>query len=491
MIIMTIEPILLIAALLLVLSIIASTVSNQVGIPALVLFLLIGMLAGSDGPGGIAFSDAWIAQFVGVVALLYILFSGGLDTDWQRIRPVLGPGLILANLGTILSMGLVAGFAWWVLDFSLLTALLLGAIISSTDAAAVFSVMRTRGVNLKGNLEPLIELESGSNDPIAVFLTLGLTQLIMLPTAAVTDLIPTFLLQMGVGALCGYGMGRAMTWLVNCLPLRQEGLYAVFTLALVLLVYGLTSLLRGNGFLAVYLAGIVMGNRNFLHKRSLLRFHEGIAWLMQIGMFLTLGLFVFPSRLLPVAGTGILLALFLTFVARPLSVFGALALMRISLAEKFMVAWAGLRGAVPIILATFPLLAGAPGADLIFHLVFFVVLTSVLVQGMSIGWMAQWLGVNAETPTLPRYPLEFIPDVSINSRLVEIAIPPTAPVVGRSILQMGLPNGALIVLVRRGLESVVPNGGTVLEAGDRLLLLANEDALQVVQQQIVPRHPTG
>jgi cell volume regulation protein A len=306
-------------------------------------------------------------------------------------------------------MGLVGAFAFWVLQFSLLPALLLGAIISSTDAAAVFSVMRTRGINLKGNLEPLIELESGSNDPIAVFLTLGLTQLITMPDASAVDLIPAFFLQMAVGALCGYGLGRAMTWLVNRLPLRQEGLYSVLTLALVLLIYGLTSLLRGNGFLAVYIAGIVMGNRNFLHKRSLLRFHEGIAWLMQIGMFLTLGLFVFPSRLPPVVGMGLLLSLFLLLVARPVSVFGALLFMRITLAEKFMVAWSGLRGAVPIILATFPLLAQAPGADLIFHLVFFVVLTSVLVQGMSIGWMARWLGVTRLRRRCPTTPSNLFP----------------------------------------------------------------------------------
>lgn len=481
---MTIELMLLIAGLLLVLSIMASTVSNRLGVPALVLFLVIGMLAGSDGPGGIVFHDAWLAQMVGVVALLYILFSGGLDTDWQRIRPVLGQGLILANFGTVFSMLLVGGFAYWVLQFSLLQACLLGAIISSTDAAAVFSVMRTRGVNLKGELEPLIEFESGSNDPIAVFLTLGLTQLITTPTAAISDLIPAFLLQMTVGALCGYGMGRAMTYLINRLPLRQEGLYPVLTLAFVLLVYGLTWLLWGNGFLAVYLAGIVMGNQNFLHKRSLLRFHDGIAWLMQMGMFLTLGLFVFPSRLLPVAGMGILLSLFLLLVARPVSVFGALAFMRISIAGKLMVAWAGLRGAVPIILATFPLLAGVPGADLIFHLIFFVVLTSVLVQGMSIGWVASWLQVNQETPTLPHYPLEFIPDVSINSRLVEITVPATSSVVGQSIMQLALPTGVLIVLLRRGLDSIVPDGSTVLEAEDRILLLANGDALELVQQQM-------
>ena len=488
---MTIELILLIAGLLLVLSLVASTASNQLGIPALVLFLVIGMLAGSDGPGRIAFDNAWVAQFVGVVALIYILFSGGLDTNWQHIRPVLGSGLVLANLGAVFSMLLVGGFAILVFDFAPLTALLLGAIISSTDAAAVFSVMRTRGVNLKGDLEPLIELESGSNDPIAVFLTLGLTQLLMQPEASLWGLLVTFVLQMVVGALAGYGLGRGMTWLINRLPLRQEGLYSVLTLALILLVYGLTSLLRGNGFLAVYVAGIVMGNHNFIHKRSLLRFHEGIAWLMQISMFLTLGLFVFPSRLIPVAPMGLLLSLFLLFIARPLSVYGALLFARLGLAEKTMVAWAGLRGAVPIILATFPLLAGVPGADLIFHLIFFVVLTSVLVQGISISWMAQWLKVNAPQPVICHHALEFIPDVTIDSQLVELRVAPHSPIIGQSVVQMGLPRDALIVLVRRGVESLVPNGATVFEANDRLLLLANPQILPQVQAQITPPTTTA
>lgn len=482
---MTIELMLLIAALLLVLSLVASTASNQLGIPALVLFLVIGMLAGSDGPGGIAFDNAWSAQFVGVVALIYILFSGGLDTNWQRIRPVLGAGLVLANVGAVISMALVGAFAWLVFDFPPLTALLLGAVISSTDAAAVFSVMRTRGVNLKGNLEPLVELESGSNDPIAIFLTIGLTQLIMEPDAALWTLAVNFLLQMVVGALCGYGFGRGMTWFINRLPLRQEGLYSVLTLALVLLVFGVTSLLRGNGFLAVYIAGIVMGNRNFIHKRSLLRFHEGIAWLMQIGMFLTLGLFVFPSQLPPVAWMGVALSLFVLVVARPVSVYLALAFTSLGWGEKTMVAWAGLRGAVPIILATFPLLADVPGANIIFHLIFFVVLASVMVQGVSIGWVAKWLKVDAPQPVIDYHELEFIPDVNINSRLVEFHVPAHSPVVGRSLVQLALPRDVLVVLIRRGDESLVPNGATVFEANDRLLLLANPDVIPQVQKQIV------
>jgi potassium/hydrogen antiporter len=488
---MTIELILLIAALLVLLSIVASTASNRLGIPALVLFLIIGMLAGSDGPGGIAFDNAWVAQFVGVVALAYILFSGGLDTDWRRIKPVLGAGLVLANLGVIISALLMAGFGVWVLGFSLWQALLFGAIISSTDAAAVFAVMQSRGVNLRGNLEPVIELESGSNDPIAVFLTLGFTQMLITPGASLVDLVPMFMIQMVVGGACGYLMGLGMTGLINRLRLRQEGLYPVLTLALVLLVYGLTTLIGGNGFLAVYLAGIVMGNRSFVHKRSLIRFHEGVAWLMQIVMFLTLGLLVFPSRLLPVVGVGLLVSFFLIFVSRPLSVLVALVLHRFPLAEKFMIAWSGLRGAVPIVLATFPLLAGVPGADFMFHLVFFIVLTSVLVQGTSIGWVAQWLNLNEPTPTVHPRPLEFVPEVTVDSELVEIPVQAGSPLEGRAIVQAGLPPGALVVLVRRHGDTVIPNGGTVIEAGDQLLILANEEAVASVRQQVTTSSHAG
>jgi potassium/hydrogen antiporter len=483
----SIDQTLLIAAVLVLLSLLSSSASNRLGIPALVLFLAVGMLAGSDGPGGIAFDNAWVAQLVGVVALVFILFSGGLDTDWQRIRPVLGVGLWLANVGVILSGGLVGLFAWLVLGFAPLEALLLGAVISSTDAAAVFAVMQSGGVNLKGDLEPLIELESGSNDPIAVFLTLGFTQLLVEPGATLLDLIPSLVSQMALGALCGFGFGRGMVWVLNRWRLQQEGLYSVLTLALVLFVYGVTTLIGGNGFLAVYLAGIVMGNRRFVHQRSLLRFHEGVAWLMQIVMFLTLGLLVFPSRLIPIIGPGLLLALFMIVVARPLSVFAALAwTRRFSLAEQWMVAWSGLRGAVPIVLATFPLLAGVASADRIFHLVFFVVLASVLVQGVSIARVARWLKLNNPTPVAQAHPLEYIPDVSVSSQLVEISVPAGAALAGRSLMDAALPDGVLVVLIRRGVETLVPHGGTVLEPDDRLLLLVKPELLAAVQSKLEP-----
>lgn len=477
----TIEQILLAAAVLLLLSIVSSKASHSLGIPALILFLVIGMLAGSEGFGGIYFDNAWGAKALGVVALAFILFSGGLDTDWQRTRPVLGSGLMLANVGVLVSAGLVALFAIAALDFTPLEGLLLGAVVSSTDAAAVFNVLRARDVNLRGNLEPLIELESGSNDPIAVFLTLALIELISVPDTSVLALVPLFVLEMGLGALCGYAMGRVMTWLINHIRLRQEGLYPVLTIALVMFTYGATVLLHGNGFLAVYIAGIVLGNRDFVHHRSLVRFHDGLSWLVQIAMFLALGLLVYPSRLVPVAGGGLLLALFLMFVARPVSVFVALLFSGLRSADKGMVAWAGLRGAVPIVMATFPLLAGVPKSDTIFNLVYFAVLASVLVQGTSIAAVARWLRVQQLRPVQHHFPQEYVPKISTNSLLTELAIPASSLVVGRAIVELRLPKGALVVLIRRAEDEFVPNGGTVIEAGDTLLLLADPQALKDTQ----------
>lgn len=471
---MRVELAMLIGALLVLLSIVSTRTSSRFGLPALLLFLGIGMLAGSEGPGGLAFDDYGLAQAVGVVALVFILFSGGLDTDWQAIRPVLGQGLVLANVGVVLSALLLGGFAMLLLGLDWQTGLLLGAIVSSTDAAAVFSVMRERGVNLKHNLEPLIELESGSNDPIAVFLTTGLVGLITTPGASLLGLVPSFALQMALGAGGGWLFGRLIVLAVNRIRLQQEGLYVVFTLALTLLTYAAVTLVGGNGFLAVYVAGIIVGNRNLVHKRSILRFHDGVAWLMQIAMFLTLGLLVFPSQLLLVAPAGLLVALFLVFVARPLSVIGALIWFRRSPSDLLMISWAGLRGAVPIVLATFPLLAGVPGASTIFNVVFFAVVISVLLQGVSISWVARRLGVNAPQPR-GQDVHTFVPDVRLNSRVLEAVIPPASPLVGRSLLELGLPRGVLVVQIQRGDTPIVPNGGTVLQADDHLLVLATPE----------------
>jgi len=387
------EEWLLVCALLLLGSIVAWKISGRLGVPALLLFLGIGMLAGSDGPGGIYFDDAFVAQSIGVIALAFILFAGGLDTEWLVVRPVLGSALSLSTIGVLLTTVIIGVFALFLLHFSFLEGLLLGAIISATDAAAVFSVLRARKLKLTGKLVPLLELESGSNDPMAVFLTIGLTRLLTSPHESVFAVVVLFVRQMGVGAICGLLIGWGAIMLISRLHLEVEGLYPVLTIALVLLTYGLTATLGGSGFFAVYLVGLVLGNSSVQHVDRLTRFHDGLAWLMQIAMFLTLGLLVFPSHLPPIVGSGLLITGVALFIARPGSVLTALLPVKMPIQEKLFVSWVGLRGAAPIVLATFPLLAGVRNSPFLFDLVFFIVLASVLLQGTSLPLVAKWLGV--------------------------------------------------------------------------------------------------
>lgn len=389
------EHLLLGVSTLLLLSVLASKASGRLGVPALLVFLVIGMLAGSEGPGGIEFDYPRLAQSLGVVALTLILFSGGLETHWHSIRPVLWSGIALSTVGVIFTAAFVALFAASVLDFSTLEGMLLGAIISSTDAAAVFAVLRASQARLRGHLTPLLELESGGNDPMSVFLTVGVIALLTQFNTPVSSLLPLFLQQMILGALIGYSMGKAMVFLINRVRLEHEGLYPVLSLALALLTYGITAAAGGSGFLAIYLAGLILGNSEARHRDYLTRFHSGLAWLMQILMFLTLGLQVFPSRIVPVIGVGLVLSIFLILIARPASVFLTLLPADFTLKEKLLISWVGLRGAVPIILATFPLIAGIPKAEMIFNLVFFIVLSSILLQGTSLPIVARWLGLSA------------------------------------------------------------------------------------------------
>lgn len=478
------ESILIGASILLLLSVLVSKVSDRFGIPALLLFLILGMLAGSDGLGGIYFDDPALAQSIGVIALILILFSGGLDTEWNGIRPVVKEGLLLSTFGVFITALIVGFFASVLLGWSLVEGLLLGSIVSSTDAAAVFSVLRSKGIGLKNQLKPLLELESGSNDPMAIFLTVGLIRLITQPNLPSVNLIGFFILQMLAGAVLGYGMGRVMPFLINRLKLGYEGLYPVLTLSLVLLTFGLTTAMGGSGFLAVYLAGIVMARHHFIHKRSLVRFHDGLAWLMQIAMFLTLGLLVFPSRLVPIVGIGLLIAGCLMFIARPVSVFVCLLPSALNWREKTFISWVGLRGAVPIILATFPLLARVPQADLIFNVIFFVVLTSVLLQGTSISRMARWLRV--DTPAIPKrvYPIESAPISGLKSELKELTIPPNSHMAGKAIVELGLPADFLVILIARGDDFILPSGGTVLQGNDALLVLTDEESFDIVQAKL-------
>ena len=387
---------------LVILSIFTIKLSNRFGIPSLVLFLAIGMLAGSDGLGGITFDNPSLVRSLGITALVLILFSGGLDTEWAAVRPIVWQGLSLSTIGVLITALLIGVFVSWVQGFSFLEGLLLGAVVSSTDAAAVFMVLRARKTKIPRRLIQLLEFESGSNDPMAVVLTIALIQLLVEPLTSFGELVVFFVMQMGLGAVLGIAMGEIMRRLFNALDLELEGIYPVLSVALALLTYGLTDFLHGSGFLAVYLAGLVMQRKPFTHQQSVLRFHDGLAWLMQVTMFLALGLQVFPARLVPIAGVGLMVSLFLIFVARPASVHVALAFSPMSFREQTLVAWAGLRGAVPIILATFPIVAGIQQADTIFHMVFFIALTSVVMQGTAIPWLTRALKIGVLPPSGPR-----------------------------------------------------------------------------------------
>ncbi|NQZ62742.1 potassium/proton antiporter [Crocosphaera sp.] len=396
------EYILIVAGLLLLISVFASKVANKFGVPALLLFLFIGMLAGSEGIGGLSFENYNLAKTIGDLALIFILFTGGLETEWKSIRPVLVQGLIMSTLGVALTMLFLGTFAWFMLGsfssvmlgsdgINWVDGLLLGAIISSTDAAAVFSILKSSNLKLKGNLQPLLELESGSNDPMAVLLTTTLVNIVKTGDVSFLNLGITLIAQLAIGIIGGYGFGRLMTWIINNIKVNAQGLYPVISLGQVLLTYSVITLLQGNGFLGVYIAGVVLGNSNFTYKSTILDFHDAISWLMQIGMFLLLGLLVFPSQLITVAPIAIIIALFLMFIARPLSVIIGLAISPYNNSEKLFISWVGLRGAVPIILAISPIAVGIPDAKTLFNVVFFIVLISVSIQGFSLGPTARWL----------------------------------------------------------------------------------------------------
>ncbi|MBS1703529.1 MAG: potassium/proton antiporter [Armatimonadetes bacterium] len=381
------EYALLTVAVLLGLSVIASKIGSKVGIPVLLVFIAIGMLAGSEGLGGIWFDDAASAQKVGIVALSYILFAGGMDTHWQTTKPILGKALCLATFGVVATAAVVGLIANRLLGFSFQEGLLLGSIIASTDASAVFSILSSGSVKIRDDVRALLEVESGTNDPTAVFLTLGLTTAIAKGTPISPLIAGNFVWEMALGALWGAMIGKLGVIAMKRLHLQFEAMYHVVSIAIVLASYSGAVILHSSGFLAVYIAGLVYGQGSFRQKKGLRRFHDGIAWLMQIVMFLVLGLLVFPSRLHSVALAGCLISLVLIFVARPIGTFLSLSLFRESAATKTLVAWAGLRGAVPIILATFPLLAGITRANEIFNIVFFVVLFSTVIQGATLPWV--------------------------------------------------------------------------------------------------------
>lgn len=388
------ESAILLVGVLLLTTVLAGSLSSRFGLPALIGFLGLGMLAGAEGAGGISFDNFALAQAIGTVSLIFILFSGGLDTDWRDVRRVSAPALVLATLGVLISAFIVAAAAVLLLGVTPVQAALLGAIIASTDAAAVFAILRSTGLNLHGDVPALIEVESGSNDPMAIFLVGAVLLFMTDPEASLVALVPDFGVQVVVGALVGLAAGFAMPAILNRGGYRQGGLAFVISIAAALIAFGTAELLSGNGFLAAYLAGLVAGNRQYSARRTVSTFQDGMAWLAQVAMFLTLGLLVTPSDLEPVIIPGLAIAAILMFIARPVSVFICLAPFRaFGWRAKLFVAWAGLRGAVPIVLATFPMVAGIEGAFAIFNVVFFVVVLSSLIQGPTMRWAAKRLAI--------------------------------------------------------------------------------------------------
>ena len=483
------EPTLLLAAALVLTGVLASKLANRLGVPALLIFLGLGMLAGADGPGGVDFDDVEVAQAVGVAALALILFDGGLSTRWATVRPVLGQGAALATIGVALTASVTGLAATWVLDVPVEVGLLLGAIVSSTDAAAVFSVLRSRRAGLRGGIQPTLELESGANDPMAVFLTIGLVEIVSGTTSSWGSLLPLLVQQLAIGAVAGIAAGWLARELVNRAELGIEGLYPVLTLAVALGTYAGTTLLGGSGFLAVYIAGLWISSHEVLHRNSILRFHDAVAWLSQIGMFLVLGLLVYPSRLPDVTVQALVVVAVLTLVARPLATALVLVPFRIPWREQSVVAWVGLRGATPIILATFPLVEDLPHAALLFDVVFFVVLVSVLVQGTTLNAVARLFGATVPLAERPPAPLEAGTPLADGTALRELSIPPGSFADGRALIELRLPQRALLVLVDREGSYIVPTGATQLMAGDTVLLLADDDAFAATRQSLLAADP--
>ncbi|MBE2985652.1 MULTISPECIES: potassium/proton antiporter [Campylobacter] len=470
------ENLLLFFAILLLASILISKISDKFGIPALLVFLGVGMLAGSEGLLGVHFDNQIIAQNVGMLALIFILYAGGLDTNFSSIKPVFSRGLTLATIGVILTAFAVAPMAKILLGFSWLESLLLGAVISSTDAAAVFAILRAKKISLKNNLAPLIEFESGSNDPMAIFLTMNIIQIISISQIpSPVDWLSVLGMQFGIGIALGYLFGLALPSIFNRLRLSNWGMYPVFSMAWILLLYTLCFKIGGNGYLAVYIAGIFINKRDFVHKKNLIGFHDGIAWAMQIVVFLTLGLLVFPSQLPEIALMAFVLSLWLTFIARPVGVFVSLIGSKFNFNEKLFVSWVGLRGVVPIILATYTYVENIPNANIIFNIVFFMVLTSICMQGMSIGYAATKFNVRLDEAQEENAKVENSPILTYALRQYTINL--GAKVIGKNLAEVSLPSEFLIILVKRKNEYLKPTGSYIFNEGDLLLVQCENHAL--------------
>ena len=481
--IFTAGNILLIGSILLFVSIVVGKTGYRFGVPTLLLFLMVGMAFGSDGLG-IQFHSAKEAQFIGMVALSIILFSGGMDTKFSDIKPILAQGIALSTLGVLLTALFAGLFIWWLsgmswtnIHFPLITSLLLASTMSSTDSASVFAILRSQKINLKHNLRPMLELESGSNDPMAYMLTVVLIQLTQSASMGIGGILSSFFIQFIVGAIAGYQLGKLAILMLNRLNIDNQSLYPILLLSFVFFTFSLTDLLGGNGYLAVYIAGMMVGNARIMHRKEINTFMDGLTWLFQIIMFLCLGLLVNPHEMIEVALVALLIGVFMIVIARPLSVFICMLPFgkKVTLKSRLFVSWVGLRGAVPIIFATYPVVEQVPGADAIFNIVFFITIVSLIIQGTTVSHMSRWLGLSMPMPkTGNDFGVE-LPE-EIGSDLRDLTVTAELLANGNTLKEMNIPKGTLVMIVKRGDAYLVPNGQLQLELGDKLLLISEKKA---------------
>jgi potassium/hydrogen antiporter len=449
-------------------SIVVALGATRTGFPVLVAFLALGMLLGSDGPGGIEFDDAELARKVGVIGLAAILYEGGLQTSWRRLREVAVAAALLSTVGVAVSAVLTGVAAYWLFDLTWLESVLLGAVVASTDAAAVFATLRF--THIRRRLARTLEAESGGNDPMAIALTLGLIAWIERPDDyGIDDLLLLIVRQLGLGLLVGVALGALAVWVFGRLPHSIGAFAPVASVAAGALSFGAADVIGGSGFLAVYLVGLAVGSTPSRYRRQLAAFHEGLAFLAQVALFVVLGLLVFPSQLPDVALPGLALALLLMLVIRPAAVWASTALSDFTARDRTLLGWAGLRGAIPIVLATFALSSDVGERDTIFDAVFFVVVVSTIVQGRTLEWLAGRLGLLSHAPHPPEAPLEVSPLSKLE--LVDFAVAPDHAINGAAVRELGLPRSALVAVINRGDDTIPPRGSTVVKAGDRLFVL--------------------
>lgn len=474
----TAENILLIGSVLIFVSIIISKTGYKFGIPTLLLFLIVGMFFGSDGLG-LQFNNAEDAQFTGMIALSIILFSGGMDTKISDIKPVMAQGLVLSTIGVILTTLITGLFIFYISGWDqtniylpLVVSMLLAATMSSTDSASVFSILRSQNIHLKNNLRPMLELESGSNDPMAYMLTIALIQVIASNDMSLAIIIKDLFIQFFFGAAIGFGLGKAASLIINRINLSNSSLYPILLLSIVFFTFTITDLLNGNGYLAVYLSGIIVGNNKLVNRKEISTFMNGMTWLFQIIMFIMLGLLVNPHEMLDIAWVALLIGLFMIIIARPLSVFFCLLPFRkIDIKSKLFVSWVGLRGAVPIIFATYPVIAGIEGSQQLFNIVFFITMLSLIIQGTTISKVARFLKLDMPAPKEGNdFGIE-LPD-EVDSKLNDIVLTKEMLKESNKLKDMKLPKGMLVMLVKRDNEFIIPNGQMELKEGDKLLIIS-------------------